>query len=391
MGNLPKANHFPGQHSRLESKPRLSPPPEGAEGEVSQAYLRQLERDLRAAGVFFRFPSPPPPFEDEPAKGEVNVALATLDASLDGFSCSSSDSSGESAPLPASHGAPWTGSRAHQSAVESGRENRTVAVPECSRITSSSVPSTASSDRALSTRKNLRSSKEMLDLRPEREALPSAGNKTVILVRGNEGMSEDAKEGKSGTMERLNLIEEVFVSSKTRVVPESTVQMKAYYPSVDFCQRTSPQPVQIVIDSDSGHESGATSPCGTLTGEETSSPPPSPSIQKQNPTELATDKPLPPAEQPLKNGSFTKETPSENCEDLGQINQGQLPVSESVGTAVISEVPTEERNVGIPLEESSSPHFVVVAIDFGTTYSGYAFSFTRDPDNIHMMKKWEGK
>jgi hypothetical protein len=37
-------------------------------------------------------------------------------------------------------------------------------------------------------------------------------------------------------------------------------------------------------------------------------------------------------------------------------------------------------------------HFVVVAIDIGTTYSGYAFSFIRDPDsNIHMMRKWEGK
>ncbi|RWS28321.1 heat shock 70 kDa protein 12A-like protein [Leptotrombidium deliense] len=35
-------------------------------------------------------------------------------------------------------------------------------------------------------------------------------------------------------------------------------------------------------------------------------------------------------------------------------------------------------------------HFVVVAIDFGTTYSGYAFSFTRDPSNIHMMRKWDG-
>lgn len=36
-------------------------------------------------------------------------------------------------------------------------------------------------------------------------------------------------------------------------------------------------------------------------------------------------------------------------------------------------------------------HFVVVAIDIGTTYSGYAFCFTRDPDcNIHMMRKWEG-
>ncbi|GBN77285.1 hypothetical protein AVEN_81016-1 [Araneus ventricosus] len=44
--------------------------------------------------------------------------------------------------------------------------------------------------------------------------------------------------------------------------------------------------------------------------------------------------------------------------------------------------------------QSSSPqqnYFVVVAIDFGTTYSGYAFSFTQDSDNIHMMRKWEGR
>lgn len=39
---------------------------------------------------------------------------------------------------------------------------------------------------------------------------------------------------------------------------------------------------------------------------------------------------------------------------------------------------------------SADKHFVVAAIDFGTTYSGYAFSFTRDPDSIHMMRKWEG-
>ena len=39
---------------------------------------------------------------------------------------------------------------------------------------------------------------------------------------------------------------------------------------------------------------------------------------------------------------------------------------------------------------NSDYHFVVAAIDFGTTYSGYAFSFTRDPDSIRMMRKWEG-
>ncbi|XP_010220032.1 PREDICTED: heat shock 70 kDa protein 12B-like [Tinamus guttatus] len=33
---------------------------------------------------------------------------------------------------------------------------------------------------------------------------------------------------------------------------------------------------------------------------------------------------------------------------------------------------------------------VVVAIDFGTTSSGYAFSFRSDPEAIHMMRRWEG-
>ncbi|XP_016119626.1 heat shock 70 kDa protein 12B-like, partial [Sinocyclocheilus grahami] len=28
--------------------------------------------------------------------------------------------------------------------------------------------------------------------------------------------------------------------------------------------------------------------------------------------------------------------------------------------------------------------------DFGTTSSGYAFSFTEDPETIHMMRRWEG-
>lgn len=35
-------------------------------------------------------------------------------------------------------------------------------------------------------------------------------------------------------------------------------------------------------------------------------------------------------------------------------------------------------------------HFVVVAIDFGTTYSGYAFSFSKEKEKIHIMRKWEG-
>lgn len=51
---------------------------------------------------------------------------------------------------------------------------------------------------------------------------------------------------------------------------------------------------------------------------------------------------------------------------------------------------TADSGVASRPGSGTGSHFVVVAIDFGTTYSGYAFSFTRDPDNIHMMRKWEG-
>lgn len=33
-------------------------------------------------------------------------------------------------------------------------------------------------------------------------------------------------------------------------------------------------------------------------------------------------------------------------------------------------------------------HYIAVAaIDFGTTYSGYAYAFTKDPSNIHIMNQ----
>ncbi|NXM76529.1 HS12A protein, partial [Serilophus lunatus] len=35
-------------------------------------------------------------------------------------------------------------------------------------------------------------------------------------------------------------------------------------------------------------------------------------------------------------------------------------------------------------------YLVVVAIDFGTTSSGYAYSFTKEPECIHVMRRWEG-
>lgn len=44
----------------------------------------------------------------------------------------------------------------------------------------------------------------------------------------------------------------------------------------------------------------------------------------------------------------------------------------------------------INYHKKMNQHFVVVAIDFGTTFSGYAFAFTRDIDSILMMRKVDG-
>jgi hypothetical protein len=57
--------------------------------------------------------------------------------------------------------------------------------------------------------------------------------------------------------------------------------------------------------------------------------------------------------------------------------------------AVESEASSPSRSYNY----KDTPQFrysVVVAIDFGTTYSGYAYSFTHDPENIQIMRKWEG-
>uniref|UniRef100_A0A1A8QDH4 Heat shock protein 12B n=2 Tax=Nothobranchius TaxID=28779 RepID=A0A1A8QDH4_9TELE len=80
-------------------------------------------------------------------------------------------------------------------------------------------------------------------------------------------------------------------------------------------------------------------------------------------------------------------------------NNLQIP-GEAVSTP--SSPATARSDCGItPLTPSASPRVevrprmacpfsVVVAIDFGTTSSGYAFSFTQDSEAIHMMKRWEG-
>nr|DBA14760.1 TPA: hypothetical protein GDO54_004052 [Pyxicephalus adspersus] len=52
-----------------------------------------------------------------------------------------------------------------------------------------------------------------------------------------------------------------------------------------------------------------------------------------------------------------------------------------------SHIATKDSDAGSAEEQNFS---VVVAIDFGTTSSGYAYSFSKEPECIHIMRRWEG-
>uniref|UniRef100_A0A671MW14 Heat shock 70 kDa protein 12A-like n=1 Tax=Sinocyclocheilus anshuiensis TaxID=1608454 RepID=A0A671MW14_9TELE len=52
--------------------------------------------------------------------------------------------------------------------------------------------------------------------------------------------------------------------------------------------------------------------------------------------------------------------------------------------------PTHVLNDSEENEPTRHPYVVVVAIDFGTTSSGYAYAFTKEPECIHTMRRWEG-
>uniref|UniRef100_A0A8C3CT20 Heat shock protein family A (Hsp70) member 12B n=1 Tax=Cairina moschata TaxID=8855 RepID=A0A8C3CT20_CAIMO len=70
------------------------------------------------------------------------------------------------------------------------------------------------------------------------------------------------------------------------------------------------------------------------------------------------------------------------CDGAGGAARGSAPPGAQTGG---------DPPPGSEARSLQSPSFaVVVAIDFGTTSSGYAFSFCSDPEAIHMMRKWEG-
>ncbi|XP_061819892.1 heat shock 70 kDa protein 12A isoform X4 [Nerophis lumbriciformis] len=65
--------------------------------------------------------------------------------------------------------------------------------------------------------------------------------------------------------------------------------------------------------------------------------------------------------------------------------------AKSVGDPGITPLsPTHIQNDTSDQVPSGMSFMVVVAIDFGTTSSGYAYAFTKEPECIHTMRRWEG-
>jgi len=80
-------------------------------------------------------------------------------------------------------------------------------------------------------------------------------------------------------------------------------------------------------------------------------------------------------------------------------SKGRMPKSSTTGadqTELVGVIADSSIDTGKSEVDGSAigSHLVVVAIDFGTTYSGYAFSFASDAHSaatqIHMMRRWEG-
>ncbi len=66
--------------------------------------------------------------------------------------------------------------------------------------------------------------------------------------------------------------------------------------------------------------------------------------------------------------------------------------SQAINRHSLNPVPSDDsgNESSLNYHQKIHSHFVVVAIDFGTTFSGYAFAFTRDIDSILMMRKVDG-
>ena len=72
----------------------------------------------------------------------------------------------------------------------------------------------------------------------------------------------------------------------------------------------------------------------------------------------------------------------------------KLAKKQSSSIVVADTKPASHKAQESPIKATSQPEAeqtqVVVAIDFGTTYSGYAYAFRSSPEDIHLMRNPEG-
>ena len=71
---------------------------------------------------------------------------------------------------------------------------------------------------------------------------------------------------------------------------------------------------------------------------------------------------------------------------------GQKLAKKQSSSSVVADTKPYHKVQELPLNVTSQPGQtqVVVAIDFGTTYSGYAYAFRSSPEDIHLMRNPEG-
>ncbi|XP_076834146.1 heat shock 70 kDa protein 12A isoform X1 [Brachyhypopomus gauderio] len=83
----------------------------------------------------------------------------------------------------------------------------------------------------------------------------------------------------------------------------------------------------------------------------------------------------------------------QRCEGGGRQSDVMAAPSpaKSIGDPGITPLsPTHTQKDAEQNEPATHTFVVVVAIDFGTTSSGYAYAFTKEPECIHTMRRWEG-
>ncbi|XP_067658034.1 uncharacterized protein [Haliotis asinina] len=83
-------------------------------------------------------------------------------------------------------------------------------------------------------------------------------------------------------------------------------------------------------------------------------------------------------------------SPLNVSQTLAATSNSNLNGFDKLDVSFTHSTPSCAMEADVPAIVRHRGHFVVVAIDFGTTFSGYALSFVRDPESVHMMRNWEG-